>query len=395
LRVLHLNSRLSGGGTDDRSVRIAHALQQLGLSVWLLGPGGREFSTVAQALGLAFHAAPVGPLKLPFILRTARFVRQQRIQILHARHGNDYWPAILAARLSGARPKVVLSRHLAKSPGSWLSRRFLLSQCDAMLAVSQFVAKVLREGHADPASDNPERHWRPPMRGDLSKIHVVYGGIDMDRFRPGDGAAQRRAWGVAPEHYVFAVAGGYSLPRGKGQPEFLQAAARVKATLPQARFLIIGRGNLRTQLEAQIRQLGLAGLAWLTPYCHDMPAAMNALDCLVLPQVGTEAIPGVIIEAHACGKPVIATDLDGIPEAFAPAGYGQLVPRGDVPALAAAMLELAGRLPLDLPARWQLHARVAAQFSLERAAEQLAALYRSLLARPPGTGANIGHGSHR
>lgn len=395
LRVLHLNSRLSGGGTDDRSVRIAHALQELGHTVWLLGPGGREFSAVAQALGLAFHAAPVGPLQLPFIWRTARFVRQQRIQILHARHGNDYWPAILAARLSGVRPKVVLSRHLAKSPGSWFSRRFLLGQCDAMLAVSHFVAKVLREGHADPTADNPERHWRPPLRGDLAKIHVVYGGIDMDRFRPGDGAAQRRAWGVAPEHFVFAVVGGYALPRGKGQPEFLRAAARVKAALPHARFLIIGRGNMRAHLEAQIQQLGLAGRAWLTPYCPDMPAAMNALDCLVLPQVGTEALPGVVIEAHACGKPVIASDLDGIPEAFAPAGYGQLVLRGDVPALAAAMREQASRPPLDLPARWQVHAKVAAQFSLARAAENLAALYRLLLAPPPVAGANIGHGSHR
>lgn len=395
LRVLHLNSRLSGGGTDDRSVRIAHALQQLGHTVWLLGPGGREFSAVARELGLTFQTAPVGPFKLPLILRTARFVRQQGIQILHARHGNDYWPAILAARLSGVRPRVVLSRHLAKSPGSWFSRRFLLGHCDAMLAVSHFVAKVLREGHADPAADNPERHWRPPMRGDLSKIHVVYGGIDMHRFRPGDGAAQRQAWGVAPEHFVFAVVGGYDVPRGKGQPEFLRAAARVKAALPHARFLIIGRGNLRAELEAQIEQLGLRGAAWLTPYCHDMPAAMNALDCLVLPQVGTEAIPGVVIEAHACGKPVIASDLDGIPEAFAPAGYGQLVPRGDVPALAAALLAQAARPPLDLAARWQLHARVAAQFSLERAAENLAALYRSLLAPPRGAGENIRHGAHR
>jgi len=382
LRILQLNSLLRGGGTDDRSVRIAHALHQLGHTVWLIGPEGREFSAIARELGLAFQPAPVGLLKLPLILHTARLVRQQRIQILHARHGNDYWPAILAARLSGARPKVVLSRHLAKSPGSWFSRHFLLGQCDAMLAVSQFVAKVLREGHADPASDNPERHWRPPMRGDLSKIHVVYGGIDMDRFRPGDGAALRRAWGLAPEHFVFAVVGGYSLPRGKGQPEFLRAAARVTAALPQARFLIIGRGNLRAHLEAQIEQLGLRGVAGLTPYCQDMPAAMNALDCLVLPQVGTEAIPGVIIEAHACGKPVIASDLDGIPEAFAPAGYGQLVQRGSIEELAAAMKTWAARPPLDEPARWQLHERVAAQFSLERAAQNLAALYQALLAGP-------------
>jgi len=48
----------------------------------------------------------------------------------------------------------------------------------------------------------------------------------MDRFRPGDGAAQRQAWGIAPEHFVFAVVGGYDFPRGKGQPEFLRAAAQ-------------------------------------------------------------------------------------------------------------------------------------------------------------------------
>ncbi len=66
---------------------------------------------------------------------------------------------------------------------------------------------------------------------------------------------------------------------------------------------------------------------------------MNALDCLVHPQVGTEAFPGVVLEAFACGKPVIASALDGIPEAFAAGNYGRLTPPEDVPALAAAMSE--------------------------------------------------------
>jgi len=384
IRILQANSLLRGGGTDDRSVRIAHFLHKLGHEIWLAGPAGREFSAVVEQLGLPFHHLPPGgPLKLPFILGTAKFIRAERIQILHARHGRDYWPAVLAARISRVHPKIVLSRHLAKSPGSWISRRFLLGQCDAMLAVSHFVAKVLREGDADPESDNPERHFRAPMRGDHSKIRVAYGGFDMERFRPGDAPAQRQAWGVMPHHFVFAVVGSYDFPRGKGQPEFLQAAGRVRTKLPDARFLIIGRGNMREHLEWQIEQLGLRGAAWLTPYCHDMPAAMNAIDCLVLPQVGTEAIPGVIIEAHACGKPVIASDLDGIPEAFAAGGHGQLVRRGSVEELAAAMKTWANRPPLDWPARQHLHERVAAKFSLERAAQDLAAIYESLLAAPP------------
>jgi len=371
---------LKGGGTDDRSVWIAHALLQLGHATWMAGPAGRELAATIERLNLPFCPVPAGgPLKLPLIVHTARAIRCHRIQLLHARHGRDYWPAILAARLSRLRPKVVLSRHLAKSPSSWVSRRFLLSQCDALVAVSHFVAKVLREGDADPRSDNPERHFRPPLRGDYSKIHVVYGGFDMDRFRPADAAAQRQAWGLQPRHYAFAVVGGYDLPRGKGQREFLQAAARMRAQSPEARFLVVGRGNMEAVLKSDIAQLGLQEVAWLTPYCRDMPAAMNALDCLVLPQVGTEALPGVVCEAHACGKPVIASNLDGIPEAFAVANCGQLVARASVEELAAAMAVWARKPPLDMTARQELHRRVAERFSLERAARDLAGLYEALL----------------
>src|SRR3974390_2228780 len=118
LRSLHLKSMLKGGGPDDRAVRTAHALMQLGHEVSMAGPDGREFSAVVRDLGLRFFPIPVnGPLKLPLILNTARLLRSNRIQILHARHGRDYWPAIFAARLSGTHPKIVLSRHLAKSPG--------------------------------------------------------------------------------------------------------------------------------------------------------------------------------------------------------------------------------------------------------------------------------------
>jgi len=384
LRILHVNSMLKGGGTDDRSVRSAHSLIQLGHRVWMAGPAGREFSEVIERLGIPFIPLDSGPLKLPLIFGLARVMRREQIQVLHARHGRDYWPSILAARLSGVKPKVVLSRHLAKSPGSFASQRFLLGQCDAFVAVSQFVAKVLREGDADPQSDNPERHFRPPMRGDFSKIHVSYGGFDMERFQPRDAAAQRERWGLQPTDYAFAVVGGYSLPRGKGQPEFLRAAARVCDRVPGARFLIVGRGNMAAILEREIQRLGLGNVARLTPYCHDMPSAMNALDCLVLPQVGTEAIPGVVIEAHACGKPVIASDLDGIPEAFAPGGYGQLVRPGAIDELAVAMETWATTPPLSADARWDLHRKVAPRFSLEQAACSLSDLYSLLVGPYPG-----------
>ncbi len=381
-RVAHLNSLLTGGGTDDQCVKLARELRRLGDKdkVWLVGPEGREFSRVAKELEIPFCASPSeGPAKVRFIMTAARLLRRERIQIVHGHHGRDLWPTIVAARFSGIRPKVVLSRHLAKSPSSWVSRRFLLGCCDAIVAVSNFVARVLREGVYEPNSPEPERRSRPPLRGDHSKIHVIHGGIDTERFHPFDGAALRGEWKLEPHHRVFAVVGGYDLPRGKGQREFLKAAAAIHLKIPDARFLIIGRGNMREILEADIAGLQLAGKAWLTPWCRDMPSAMNAIDCLVHPQIGTEAFPGVLLEAFACGKPVIASRLDGIPEAFGACKLGELVTPESIPELSAAMLRQFQMPPLQRAERDELHQRVASRFSMAASAIKTAQLYSELL----------------
>jgi glycosyltransferase involved in cell wall biosynthesis len=102
--------------------------------------------------------------------------------------------------------------------------------------------------------------------------------------------------------------------------------------------------------------------------------------------VGTEAIPGVVCEAHACGRPVIAYDVDGIPEAFAAAAYGQLVRPGSIDALAEAMLAWAQTPRLEMAARWELHHKVAERFSLERAALDCSRMYESLFAAPQPAG---------
>jgi len=129
----------------------------------------------------------------------------------------------------------VLSRHLAKSPGSWASRRFLLGQCDAFVAVSEFVAKVLKEGHADPSSDNPERHYRAPMLGDHSKIHVVYGGFDMSRFQPAETSLCGRN-GASVRSITLSGWSADSISPWKRQPEFLEAAKHVHSSQPQRAF---------------------------------------------------------------------------------------------------------------------------------------------------------------
>ena len=380
VRILQINSRLTGGGADDRCVWLAAGLLRLGQEVWIAGPDGRQFSELIQRLKLPMHTTPSKDfIKIRFIISVARFVRRERIQLLNGHHGSDLWPTILAGRLSGIRPRIVLTRRLAKSPASRISRRFLLGQCDAIIAVSNFVARVLHEGHYEPGSLVPERRFRPPLYGDYRKLHVIYAGIDTDSFRPSDGTALRQEWGLEPSHFAFALVGAYDLPHGKGQRIFLQAAAAVHKEIPEARFLIIGRGTLANVLRADITRLCLSGKAWLTPYCRDMPAAMNAIDCLVLPQIGTEALPGVICEAHACGRPVIASDLDGIPEAIAIGEVGQLVRPGDVAELAVALKEWSRRPRITDRERADMHRRVTERFSIDVSARNHLRLYRALI----------------
>jgi glycosyltransferase involved in cell wall biosynthesis len=379
LRILHLNSLLNGGGTDDQCVKLAAELHQMGQKVWLAGPAGREFEPAIKSSKVPFLDTGATSGKLQFILRAARFIKHERIQVVHGHHGRDIWPVIFAARLAGTNPRLVLTRHLAKSPAAWASRQFLLGQCDALIAVSEFVAKVLREGVYEPASPEAERRARPPLRGNHGKIHVIYGGIDTAKFKPAHAEEMRRELGLQSGEFAFAVAGGFDLPRGKGQREFLAAAAQIQQAAPHARFLIIGRGNMEEILQADIQRLGLTGKAWLTGQKRDMSQVMNAMDCLVHPQIGTEALGLVVCEAHACGKPVIASALDGIPEAFAPGACGNLVPAEDVTALANAMLEQA-RVPLpEASQRAAMHERVEQFFSLRQQADKVLQLYHALL----------------
>jgi glycosyltransferase involved in cell wall biosynthesis len=383
LRIVQVNSLLTGGGTDDQCVKLAQGLHQNGQKVWICGPEKREFSKAIQALEIPYDALPAEQMsKIGFTRAVANLMRREKIQIVHGHHGRDLWRTVFAAKLSGVKPKIILSRHLAKSPSSWFTRRFLAGRCDALVAVSDFVAKVLREGVYEPDSPEPERRVRPPLLAGRSKVHVIHGGIDTERFQPFDAEAQRREWGVEPGHYVFAVAGAYDFPRGKGQREFLQSVARIHERIPNARFLIIGRGSMGDVLRADIEKLGLTGKAWLTPYSNDMRATMNAIDCLVHSQVGTEAYGMVLLEAFACGKPVIASALDGIPEAFAVAGFGRLIKPESIDELAAAMLEWAAQPRCSMEERSALHRKVAKDYSVLAFGERMLKFYRRIMAGP-------------
>jgi len=379
-RMVILNSRLQGGGTDTQCLALAQGLTEQGWEILTAGPESAPLSSRAPSLQFLPKFRPLQ------ILSLAGLLRRSRARIVHAHHGDDYWTALLASRLVQPRPLVVFSRHLAKSPRAPLSRQHLFARADAVIAVSTFVAQILREGHRDPASPVAERHHRPSCRIDPRRLYVIHTGIDTKRFRPRDRAytdSVRRALGLSPGDTIFGVVGGFDLPVGKGQRVFVRAARDVVRRIPKSKFLLAGTGSMAKALQEDIRHHGLEDRVLLIGHQSDPVALHHALDILVHPQIATEAFPSVVLEAHACGRPVIASRLDGIPEAWAIGSLGHLVPPGDSAELAATMIGQAEHPAPSEPERAAAHARVEAEASLPVQARNVADLYRRLMAQRP------------
>ncbi|MDB6033038.1 MAG: hypothetical protein JWM16_3376 [Verrucomicrobiales bacterium] len=365
LKVIQVNSMLNGGGTDNQTLELTAGLRDLGHHVTLAFTAGNGWESRAHTLRVPLEIWPsVGPFKLKMIGQLARFIRKNQVDIVHAHQGRDYWPTILAARLSGSRAHAVISRHLMTPPRKF-SRLMLLSMCH-VVAVSAAVKNVLKEH----------------LMGPQTKLHQIYGGIDLERFETTRSPAAwefRRKHGWETEHIVFGVVGTLHLPRGKGQFEFLAAAAQIKKLVPNARFTLIGRGGMETHLQKRIEELGLGEVASLIPFTEQIPIAMSALDVLALPAVTGEALGLVLWEAMASQKPIIASRLHGIPEAFVADEHGFLVEPGNVDELTQAM----HRMLLDPGLRNKFgvagREHVLQNFSRQKHAERMVALYRTIV----------------
>jgi teichuronic acid biosynthesis glycosyltransferase TuaC len=167
------------------------------------------------------------------------------------------------------------------------------------------------------------------------KVTTILNGCDFSVFRPGDRAAARRKLGVDPAAELLVYVGRISLP--KGSAELTDAMISLAASRPRLRVAMIGEGAYRNTMEARASAAGIAE-RFLFPG-HQSSAQivewLAAGDVFCLPS-HSEGCPNVIVEAIACGRPVVATNVGGIPE-LVDESCGILVPPRDSRALAEAL----------------------------------------------------------
>jgi glycosyltransferase involved in cell wall biosynthesis len=266
------------------------------------------------------HRSKFDPATLPALLK---IVDRRRIDILHL-HG---YGATTFGRMAGAVRKLpaILHEHANLTDTPWFQKvadRLLEPYTDLALAVSKSTAEFVE--HA--------RLVRP------EKIRVVYLGAPLEEFgRPRSAdeiAAARRAIGAAPDD--FAIGTITRLHDSKGNDYLIEAAASVAAAHPRARFFLAGEGPLREPLEAQARALGLGDRFVFLGFQKDVAQTLSAFDLSVFPSLW-EGTPLTAFEALAMGKPIVATDADGLLDILERGVTAWIVPKRDAAALARAI----------------------------------------------------------
>ena len=222
------------------------------------------------------------------------------------------------------------------------------------------------------------------------RITQIYNGVDAQRFQPlqGGDAAAIEGWPLnTSQPWLVGTVG--RMQGVKDQTLLAHAFVRALALRPELqahwRLVMVGDGPLRAEVQRVLADAGLQALAWLPGERSDVPALMQRLHCFVLPSLA-EGISNTILEAMACGLPVVATDVGGNGELVQAGRTGVLVAAGDVDGMAQALLQLHDqpqqRLAMGAAGRLEVESR----FSMPAMVGAYQALYDELLAdkkRPP------------
>jgi glycosyltransferase involved in cell wall biosynthesis len=306
-----------------------------------------------------FHELPLRQERLPrsafesapqALVALTRLLRRERPRLLHV--NDPFPPAVLAARLAGV-PRILVTHHTPELP-----RRDNLAGRLGQRLHWALRPEVIYTSESDRRTDG---------RTGLT-THVVYYGIDLERFRAARPALPR-------EGRIVGTVG--RLVPQKAHRQLIEAAPLVIAKHPDVRFVVVGDGPLRAGLERE------AGDRFLfTGARDDVPELLASFDVFALPSL-FEGLCYAVIEAQAAGVPVVATPVGGVRENVVEHETGVLVEVGDAASLAAGINRLLGDPGEARRLAEEARRRVLERYDVRRMVDETIALYdRPARARP-------------
>ena len=364
--ALHIDTAKTWRGGQNQVLLTVLGLRALGHRATLVANGEGELRQRAKEGLDLVPLAPVTEMDLSAAWKLSRLMKQLRPDVIHAHDPHGVAMAALALSMSGARtprplPPLVASRRVDfHMKGNALSR-WKYRQVECFVCASDAIRRmVIADGV--PAD----------------RVVTVHEGIDIGRVAAAPPADLHADLWLP--HHAPIVGNVAALVPHKGQRHLIEAAAIVVKKVPDARFVIAGEGELRPALERQIKEHRLEKHVFLAGFRPDVLSVHKAFDIFVMSSV-TEGLGTSLLDAMACGKPIVATTAGGIPEVVVDGTTGLLVAPRDDEAMADAIVRLLRDEALRRRMAAAGEARVRDRFSAERMVQETLAVYARVAAR--------------
>jgi len=326
-KVLYINNSMAMGGIETMILDFVRTTQAGGFQpcVCVFEAGG-ILEGQLQNMGCRIYHLPKRNGFDPLIgLRLRRLCRNEGIGVLHSHNFASWIYAGLAVKF-GAKVRHVHTEHsgVDPSPRRFFLERRLAAQTDEVVAVSKEVKRYMVDRVGVPAN----------------QICVVYNGVDARRYSFDNSARSliRSELSISENEVVAGVVA--RLAPVKGHSFLLEAMRIIRTKNPLVRLLVVGDGELRTELEGKATALGLSELIMFLGERHDIPRIMSAMDIYVLPSEN-EGMNLTLLEAMSMGLPVVARNVGGNPEIVRHDESGLLVSKQNVEQMAQGLLRLA------------------------------------------------------
>jgi glycosyltransferase involved in cell wall biosynthesis len=367
LTILHLAANRWWTGSADPVIRLARGLKDRGHRVLLGLIRGERFEAKAREAGIP----PLPDLSLDTrftprdllrdIARLRKIVRAEGVQIVHTHHSHDHWLGALA----GGSAVLIRTFHNVRAVKTRWPATSLYGRTQGVIAVSRQIEARCREAGI------PE-----------ARLWFIGGAVDLSRFRSHeDGRSIRQEFGLGSSPVVGSVA---RLATNRGHELLIRAFGQLTKNLPEAKLLLVGKGEALPKLEALVAELGLRHQIRFTGYRdQDLPAVLAALDCFALMGAGSDESCRAALEAMAAGKPVVARNVGALPETVIDGETGLLLSDDQPELLAQALLSILAEPERAVRMGAAGKRRVEREFSPEEQTLKTEAVYQTLLHRHP------------
>lgn len=367
--VLHLITDFQIGGTERQAVELLKRLSidRYNVRLAAVRKEGPLYSEIAER----FPEIPEFPLTSFYdsnavrqLMRLRSLMLREKVRVLHA---HDFYAGVIgatAARLAGPKVKVIVcQRHLRLSDRRahlW-GTRYINRLADRVLVNSEAIRDyIIADGISRP-----------------EKIVLIRNGlrpINEDRSRPFDSLHDEL--GLSRETRIIGMVA--NLLPVKGHRYFIEAASLVSKAESDVHFVLVGEGSLRPEIEEQARDLGIADRLHLLGHRSDAASIVASFHISVLSSLH-EGLPNAVLEAMACGVPVVATAVGGTTELISDGETGYLVPPANAAELSRRILFALKNAEKTARVASNGQKKTTARFGMEQMVESVEKLYDELL----------------